>query len=445
MLLLQLRCRQNHANSGLCLAVAPEIFPDLVILSKSVISTAILYIINAFFKTVFSDWYREPTSQIETEALKENRELLEQAEKNMNQKGNRSTCGNAAAGLIVLPTRLNATTSQTSLTSGTTQSGSINGENTIPQQSIPNHLVSSQKQDAFSSQSKNNADPFAAFTPSNFSSAPNFTVAKTDLFANFSPKVPASTNSNVTTQLFPNVNSTSSSMFSNSSINTATNLYGSNSGDKYAALAELDGLFKSTGIKTSNSDSLEKQIDDNIVTKANISIVNASQWVTSFTPQISYPNIPVVGTHGWPTSTPFQDNAQSLNPFLSSASGVQNPGVFNRFPNPFASYPVMTTPSNVHQFPEPVSLANPESRNPFLSNPPQSFTMNPFSGSTNSTSISYPQSATNSFSPVIHPVSSFPAKMNNPMNGIVGQLGTTGFLDNNGDADRSQMSSFNPF
>ncbi|CAH8508863.1 unnamed protein product [Heterobilharzia americana] len=425
MLLLQLRCRQNHANSGLCLAV-------VFILSKSVISTAILYIINAFFKTVFSDWYREPTSQIETEALKENRELLEQAEKNMNQKGNRSTCGNAAAGLIVLPTRLNATTSQTSLTSGTTQSGSINGENTIPQQSIPNHLVSSQKQDAFSSQSKNNADPFAAFTPSNFSSAPNFTVAKTDLFANFSPKVPASTNSNVTTQLFPNVNSTSSSMFSNSSINTATNLYGSNSGDKYAALAELDGLFKSTGIKTSNSDSLEKQIDDNIVTKANISIVNASQWVTSFTPQISYPNIPVVGTHGWPTSTPFQDNAQSLNPFLSSASGVQNPGV------------LIDSPIHL-QFPEPVSLANPESRNPFLSNPPQSFTMNPFSGSTNSTSISYPQSATNSFSPVIHPVSSFPAKMNNPMNGIVGQLGTTGFLDNNGDADRSQMSSFNPF
>ncbi|VDQ16812.1 unnamed protein product, partial [Trichobilharzia regenti] len=77
--------------------------------------------------------YRDPTPQIEAEALKENRELLEQAEKNMNQKSNRTTCGNAAAGLIVLPTRVNANASQVNSTGGTSQSSgtsSINGENT---------------------------------------------------------------------------------------------------------------------------------------------------------------------------------------------------------------------------------------------------------------------------------------------------------------------------
>ncbi|CAH8841577.1 unnamed protein product [Trichobilharzia szidati] len=400
-------------------------------------------------------WYRDPTPQIEAEALKENRELLEQAEKNMNQKSNRTTCGNAAAGLIVLPTRVNANASQVNSTGGTSQSSgasSINGENTAPQQSVTNHVVSSQKQDAFSSQAKINTDPFASFTP-NFPS-----TGKEDLFGNFPQKVTTSTtNVNMMTQPFPSVHSTMpTSMFTNSSVNTTNNFYGSNSsGDKYAALAELDGLFKNSGINSSTSETVEKAVNDITVSKSNIPIVNTSHWATSFTPQISYPSNTVVGTHGWPTNTPFQDttHTHTLNPFANSAVGVQNPTAFNRIPNPFTNYPIVAASPNInHQFTEPVSLPKSDSsKNPFLSITQQSFSVNPFSNLTNPTAISYPQSTMNSFLPInMHSVNSFPTKMNNPVNGMVGQLGSSGFPDNNnnnnnGETSRPQMSNFNPF
>nr|CAH8841790.1 unnamed protein product [Trichobilharzia regenti] len=413
-------------------------------------------------------WYRDPTPQIEAEALKENRELLEQAEKNMNQKSNRTTCGNAAAGLIVLPTRVNANASQVNSTGGTSQSSgtsSINGENTAPQQSVSNHVVSSQKQDAFTSQAKINTDPFASFTPNFPSTANSSAVGKEDLFGNFPPKVTTSTtnvNMMMMTQPFPSVNSTmpSSSMFTHSSVNTTNNFYGSNSssGDKYAALAELDGLFKNSGISSSTSETaVEKTVNDVTVSKTNIPIVNTSHWATSFTPQISYPNNTVVGTHGWPTSTPFQDTTHTLNPFANSSLGVQNSIGFNRIPNPFTSYPIVAASPNISQFGEPVSLPKSDSKNPFLPITQQSFSVNPFSNLTNPPSISYPQSTMNSFSPMImHSVNSFPTKMDTPVNGMVGgQLGSSGFLDNNnnnntnnnnGETSRPpQMSNFNPF
>lgn len=50
----------------------------------------------------------------------------------MNQKGQRNTCGNAAAGLIVLPTRSSTNLpSQSNLTSGTTQVSNVNGDSLV--------------------------------------------------------------------------------------------------------------------------------------------------------------------------------------------------------------------------------------------------------------------------------------------------------------------------
>ncbi|CAH8535373.1 unnamed protein product [Schistosoma rodhaini] len=398
-------------------------------------------------------WYREPTSQIESEALKENRELLEQSEKNMNQKGQRNTCGNAAAGLIVLPTRSSTNLpSQTNLTSGTTQAGNVNGDSLIPQQSVTNHFISSQKQDAFN---KTTIDPFASFsTPtSSFSNLVTVTITTTttttttttqsDLFANFCPNVLNSINNNSTVKSFPsNINSTISNIFPSSSINTMSGFPGPSGGDKYAALAELDGLFKNTGLKSMDSEIMEKGINDITLPKTNVSSVSTSQWVTPFSPHISHSNNPVVGTtHGWSANTSFKDSLQSLNPFANPTVGVQNSPNFNRFPNPFTSYPIMAVPSSINQFHETLSLSNPESKNPFLSNAQQSFSANPFSNLANSTSAHYYSQVTaSSFSPTTHPANNFLTKMNNPVNGMLGQLGHT-----NDSTTRYQLSNFNPF
>ncbi|CAH8502378.1 unnamed protein product [Schistosoma curassoni] len=370
-------------------------------------------------------WYREPTSQIESEALKENRELLEQSEKNMNQKGQRNTCGNAAAGLIVLPTRSSTNLpSQSNLTSGTTQVSNVNGDSLIPQQSVTNHFTFSQKQDAFN---KATADPFASFsTPTSSSSntiavttttITTTTTTKSDLFANFCPDVLTSIN-NSTVKSFPsNINPTISNIYSSSSINTMSSFPGPSGGDKYAALAELDGLFKNTGLKSMNPEIMEKGTNDITLPKTNVSSVSASQWVTPFSPHISYSNNPVVETtHGWSANTSFKDSLQSLNPFANPTVGVPNPPAFNRFTNPFTSYPIMTVPSSINQFPETLSLSNPESKNPFLSNAQQSFNANPFSNLANSTSAHYHSQVTaSSFSPTMHPANNFPTKMNNPV------------------------------
>ncbi|KAK4469065.1 hypothetical protein MN116_006654 [Schistosoma mekongi] len=392
-------------------------------------------------------WYREPTSQIESEALKENRELLEQAEKNMNQKGHRNGCGNTAAGLIVLPTRSSTNVSQTNLTGGTTQTGNVNGDSVLAQQSATNKLVSSQKQDARSSQSVTTADSFASFPPSTFppSNLANTTTTKTDLFINFPSIVQTSINSTLVKPFPPNINSTISSVFTNSSTNTIRSFARPSSGDKYAALAELDGLFKNTGIKPT-SEILEKDTNDITLRKTNVSSVSASQWSTPFTPQISYSSNSVIGTQGWPGNTSFKDNIHSLNPFTNSTVGVQSP-VFNRFSNPFTSYPAMAVPPSINQFSEPLNSTSSESKNPFLPNP-QSFNVNPFSNLANSasTSILHSQIPAYSFSPTMHSTHNFPTKMNNPTNGIVGQLGSSGILNSTvGDATRFQMSNFNPF
>ncbi|CAH8474659.1 unnamed protein product [Schistosoma turkestanicum] len=428
--------------------------------------------------------------------MKENRELLEQSEKNMNQKGQRNTCGNAAAGLIVLPTRSSTNLpTQNNLTNRTTQANNVNGDNVIPpQQSIANNLTPNQKHDVFSSKTTT-IDPFASFPSSNPIVVTSTVTTNTDLFVNFSPNVLTSINHNnhnpnpnFPIKSFPSsniINSTASNAFTtttNSSMNTMSSFPSSSSGDKYAALAELDGLFKSTSLKSTNSETtIEQGINDQILSKTNMPSVSVSsannQWVSSFTPQITYSNNPtaaaaVVVPVGAPSpawsmnTTAFNKdtNIQSFNPFTTTTTTtnptvrISNPSTFNRFPNPFTNYPpVMGIPSSMHQFPEALSS---ESKNPFLANTQQSFiNANPFSNLMlhhSTTSAHYQSQITtpSSFSPMMmhphhhHSVNNFPTKMNYPMNGMVGQTGSNSglVLDNTMDPmTRYQMSNFNPF
>ncbi|KAL7062401.1 hypothetical protein AAHC03_0908 [Spirometra sp. Aus1] len=190
-------------------------------------------------------WYREPGPEIEEEALRENQEALDRASQTQTPKTNRIGV-NAAAGLIILPSR--------SLSSVLSPSPSI-----ASSQSRPNNSFQSGPSNTSSPQPPSNFARLLPDTQVAVSSPPSSVLSdsKVDPFADLFAARPATQPALTVSQTPPSFLAPATATFvSNQSdmkeltirpSSTQTSSFSFPApvpADKYAALAELDGMRK---------------------------------------------------------------------------------------------------------------------------------------------------------------------------------------------------------
>ncbi|VDO05126.1 unnamed protein product [Rodentolepis nana] len=221
-------------------------------------------------------WYRSPDSQVEEEALKENEEALSRLSQNSTQKPNHVSV-NAAAGLIIMNNRpahnpLPKPASQSHSTSEASSSKNPDYSTTSistvsPQQHIPSLFSNMPVKEAKPTPDPTAVfDPFADFVaarPTNSVLQPSFftqtattapTLSSSDLFQPVHPthSFPAQSIPSASNDLFSTANQPPQSATAPSSsylIASAFNPPPPVSADKYAALAELDRMGRSTAAK----------------------------------------------------------------------------------------------------------------------------------------------------------------------------------------------------
>nr|CDS31913.1 Arf GTPase activating protein [Hymenolepis microstoma] len=220
-------------------------------------------------------WYRSPDSQVEEEALKENEEALSRLSQNTTQKPNHVSV-NAAAGLIIMNNRPahNPLPKPASQSHSTVETSAISNPDdsavSISTVSLQQHIPS-----LFSTvpvkETKPAADTTAVFDPfADFVAArPTKSVLQPSFFAQIAATAPTLNSSNLfqpvhPTHSFPaqSIPSASNDFFSTvnqpsqSAIAPPSSYLISSafnpppvSADKYAALAELDRMGRSTATK----------------------------------------------------------------------------------------------------------------------------------------------------------------------------------------------------
>ncbi|KER34206.1 hypothetical protein T265_00068 [Opisthorchis viverrini] len=322
-------------------------------------------------------WYREPTVDLDTEAIQENQQILDRIDQGgSQQKCSRNPPTNAAAGLL-LPSR-QASVSSSSI--GSTSSASLgppvsaNGLQTHPPPLSPPRsgpcsgvqLESSRSTLLVSSPKAVTTveDPFAAFS---VSSAPSgVTGTQDNFFADFpwgtAPSIP-SPNTALTKPFSESACTTTFDVLTNAPLNSKRS--GSvfppatQTGDKYAALAELDGL-----LKNAVASSAPVRPESTTVFR----FPGPSAPITS-------PSAPFALSSAFPTSTfsSTQMSQQSQNPFVAAVANTSSVPRQYSASNPFTSpvpptpqsfgSPFTTAPISV----PPLSAVVPTPRNPFFS------------------------------------------------------------------------------
>ncbi|TGZ62088.1 hypothetical protein CRM22_007648 [Opisthorchis felineus] len=321
-------------------------------------------------------WYREPTVDLDTEAIQENQQILDRIDQGgSQQKCSRNPPTNAAAGLL-LPSRQASVSSSSIASTSSASLGppvSANGLQTHPPPLSPPHRgpcsgvqLESARPSLPVSSSKavtTAEDPFAAFSVS-FPSG--VTGTQDSFFADFpwntapsisSPNIaPAKpfSESACTAPFDVWTNTTLDSKRSGSVFPSATQ-----TGDKYAALAELDGL-----LKNAVASSVPVRPEPTTVFR----FPGPSAPITS-------PSAPFALSSAFPTSTfsSTQMSQQSQNPFLAVVANTSSIPRQYSASNPFTSH----VPSTQQSFGPPFTTAPisvplqsavvPTPRNPFFS------------------------------------------------------------------------------
>ncbi|CAH8615402.1 unnamed protein product [Dicrocoelium dendriticum] len=326
-------------------------------------------------------WYREPTAELEAAAIQENQQIIDQADQNISQRNPRTTCTNAASGLIIPAQRppLSKASAPFDLTVKPPDIQQRVGQNgvTVTQPSV-DPFAPSQQDPPKTNSSAVVSDPFGP-PASSGSTQPPFT----DLFTNFlgnsfpsssTPSVPRAMQpasyraGDVSgwpgTAFLPQPPATSQTFQANSSMC-----------DKYAALAELDGLFKSANVAKPVSTSAA----DNSFLPQNLP--SSFPPSTMLHPSTQHRQPP------FPSEFPqFSPNLKWRNPFLATVPSSGIPLRPYNSLNPFSSLqvqsqptaggPFATAPLPSHQMPS--NAASSIAQNAIFSTRPASTHTNPF-------------------------------------------------------------------
>ncbi|THD23823.1 Arf GTPase activating protein [Fasciola hepatica] len=305
-------------------------------------------------------WYRRPSAELEAEAVRENQEIIDRAEQNGVQ---RPTGTNTAAGLIVMPSRL---------TGASTGSVAINEEKPPPSAQNSIQLKSANQVPTTASSS---FDPFGTLQKDPFETrspglAPTMVAANDPFGVSATAALRDSTvtrdpfstfelpNSHVSTvpasqptlpfkqsAEVPHSGTWTSAFMQTSA--SQTNFAATNMGDKYAALAELDGIFKGSSVTTTSTSSAVLS-SVSVSNQTAIHSRGPMNWSETFSPPTNSffsPPLPLA-----PLNT-VQLPPSAHNPFASSmmtSTGVprqysaSNPFITNQ-PVPCMSRPVVPT------------------------------------------------------------------------------------------------------
>ncbi|CAL8086375.1 unnamed protein product [Calicophoron daubneyi] len=324
-------------------------------------------------------WYREPTPELEAEIIKENQELMDRADQQNGQKSARLAGANAAAGLIVLPARASTVSASAPTVTGTNSEKPFSGV-----QSATNGHT---KHDTLSirSATPENNKPSVVVDP--FSPVPSSQTARVteDLFANFTPTTGGSM-----TFSAPPPSSAQQSIFELGAWPTVTpqnkvangpsvSPANTNTGDKYAALAELDGLFKCAS--SSSAEDKNALLTGPLTSNQSLT----TRWPDGFT---SAPSSNTPSLFQTPTTMSFQGQS-GQNPFnFVSAPTTALPRHYSPS-NPFTAQPNQATafttsasvPFTLLQQQQPMGTL--VGRNPFVGQQQApAFNVNPFAQTT---------------------------------------------------------------
>ncbi|KAF8561800.1 hypothetical protein P879_10321 [Paragonimus westermani] len=339
-------------------------------------------------------WYSEPTAEVEAEAIRENQQVIDRAEQTAaQQRTQRSITGNSSAGLILSAPQPSVPISSAPPSGTITKSPPLvqtafNGASvprSVQSQSISESLGGFST-DPFSPRSPNcnsttrsdATDPFANFAPATTAISTFGAKQSNDFFADFSSApVSLSTHSTV-----PQVTAISSplqlpvipkSVWSDSlsdrnfQIHNQVQKTTTSTADKYAALAELDGLFKSTTSAPSGVD---------------------ARGLFASNPPPSYN--PIHATNYYPPASSVfssafdaQHPSKTYNPFLTTTISMNATPKHHNTLNPFTNPPSQsfTSPLSTVPVSNPSAPIVATNRNPFVlttKQPQLSNHINPF-------------------------------------------------------------------
>ncbi|KAF6776029.1 hypothetical protein AHF37_04412 [Paragonimus kellicotti] len=403
-------------------------------------------------------WYSEPTAEVEAEAIRENQQVIDRAEQTVAQQRNqRSITGNSSAGLILSVPQPPVSISSASPSGAVAKSPPL-VQTAFNGASVP-HSVQSQpvseplggfSTDPFSPRSpdfnsttrSDTTDPFANFAAATTTLSTAGAKQSSDFFADFSSaSISLSTHSVV-----PQVTAVSSSLQSpvipksvwsdslserNFQVHNQFQKTTTSTTDKYAALAELDGLFKSATSAPSGMDA-------------------RGLFASNPPPSCQYnsihaPNYYSPASSAFSTAFDAQHPSKMYNPFLTTTVSMNATPKHHNALNPFTSPPPQSFPSPLSSVPvsSPSTPAVATNRNPFVLTTKSQLSnhINPFfqqSHSSSSGTRSYPASWMTQPLSTIGPVTS-------ANDGFMSSAGTAGLHSTAQPVSTRAFSDFVPF
>ncbi|KAA3673036.1 uncharacterized protein DEA37_0006413 [Paragonimus westermani] len=433
--------------------------------------------------------YSEPTAEVEAEAIRENQQVIDRAEQTVAQQRNqRSLTGNSSAGLILSVPQPSVPISSAPPSGTVTKShplvqtafnGASMGLHLVIQvtnrkllfvrylgqslfstgfclqpRSVQSQSISEPlggfSTDPFSPRSPNcnsttrsdATDPFANFAPATTAISTSGAKQSSDFFADFSSaSVSLSTHS-----IVPQVTAISSplqppvipeSVWSDSLSNRNFQLHNqvqkttTSTADKYAALAELDGLFKSTTSAPSGVDARG---------------LFASNPPPSYNP-IHTTNYYSPASNAFSSAFDAQHPSKTYNPFLATTISMNATPKHHNTLNPFTNPPPQsfTSPLSTVPVSNPSAPIVTTNRNPFVlttKQPQLSNHVNPFfqqsQYSSSSGTRSFPASWMTQQPSGVGPVTS-------ANDGLMSSTGTAGFRSTAQPVPTRAFPDFVPF
>ncbi|KAF7258332.1 hypothetical protein EG68_04025 [Paragonimus skrjabini miyazakii] len=337
-------------------------------------------------------WYSEPTAEVEAEAIRENQQVIDRAEQTAaQQRTQRSITGNSSAGLILSVPQPPVPISSAASSSAVTKSPPLvqtafNGASvprSVQSQPVSEPLggfstdpFSPRSPDSNSTTRSDTTDPFANFAAATTALSTSGAKQSNDFFADFSSaSISLSTHSvvpqatAVSSSLQPPVIPKSVWSESLSDRNFQVQKTTTSTTDKYAALAELDGLFKSTTSAPSGMD-------------ARGLFASNPPPSCQFNP-VHAPNYYSPASSAFSVAFDAQHPSKTYNPFLTAAISMNATPKHHNALNPFTNPPPQSFTSSLSSVPvsEPSAPTVATNRNPFVlttKQPQLSNHINPF-------------------------------------------------------------------